>query len=1003
MEVSPKAPGSYDESFSADEDEEDLCRICRSPKEPGNPLRYPCLCRGSIKYVHQNCLRTWLRRRGKKKCEVCGGRYSFVPVYSENAPERLPCNEFLLGVLSRLGRFLKSIVPWVVLILLNSYFVSLHPWGQVIASEFQSDFSMPRKLAYLSTGLFYIFCIAGVLTYTAILRMEVGDVNVRRFIGNGGGGRVLWWRHVKILCDWYCRRLIRVVGQPPRPIHLPPEGPLQEFGVVRRLLFFLNDDAFALLFISVFVAILLVLLPVWIGKIGGSYLSVNSPVILGYMMMLSGCFAYIGFLVALHQNLFPVMVRWLSLGVHFTAMKLPCLLWVFSVKSCKSLQSLVGFGIRQASLPATLHWFSSVFHFLAVTLPRFLWVSSATICKSLQSLVGSGIIFILRQTTPEAMLHWFSLGSRFITVVLPRFLWVSSATVCKSLKSLVSSGNIFIHRHASLPVILHWFSLGSRFVTVTLPRFLWASSAVAYIILSVLKDASVFCFKICVMPWMIGWWLGICTSPMFGTIFSENLETVWDLRCIMILRWSSGNVCLLAAQSCMIRIQEIVHKRAIWYLLDVTDPDYKITNMNFGHTFFTLASHGVLLVILFHLPIRAITLISPSFFHVELWMNDKKLPAGAHFIYFQLMTPFQKWLIGHVKPAMELLVQNWIINVSAWLKLSDYLLVGPRRGDQNVRPMMRRRRQWLLSYSIAEGSLVSYGSRNADDDTNDQRDNRFLLRIGLMMMLAALSLFVVSTAFMALPVFLGRGFLESISFIMLRFGLKRDDLLAFWIGYSIMGRTYTMTCFVYDEIQNGRFDLLLKDVFMWTRNGLLFSIWISVIPGLLGLLIELMIIIPLRAPLNESPVHFLIQDWLIGVVVLHIWVILTMFTPLNWFATEACRRKLKRIRSVGVDRLPSTWLLREVLGSIINTLLTTLSIPYLLVKLMFPLLGFSESVTSATERLIWPALFALLAVWIIARITRDFIIYVHQQVFNERYLVGEILGNLTEEEREQRI
>lgn len=97
------------------------------------------------------------------------------------------------------------------------------------------------------------------------------------------------------------------------------------------------------------------------------------------------------------------------------------------------------------------------------------------------------------------------------------------------------------------------------------------------------------------------------------------------------------------------------------------------------------------------------------------------------------------------------------------------------------------------------------------------------------------------------------------------------------------------------------------------------------------------------------------------------------------------------------------WLLRDVIGSIINTLLTTLSIPYLLVKCLLPLLGFSESVTSATERLIWPALLALLVVWVIARITRDFIIYVHQLVFNERYLVGEILDNLTEEEIEQRI
>ncbi|CAH8356674.1 unnamed protein product [Eruca vesicaria subsp. sativa] len=1003
MDVSPEVD-DYDKSFSAEEEEEDedLCRICRSPEKPENPLRYPCSCRGSIKFVHQDCLRTWLNRRGNNKCEVCGRSYSFVPVYSENAPERLSCYEFLLGVLSRIGRYLKMIVPWIVLILLNSYFVSLHPWSQGFVPEFEEDdLSMSRKLAYISTGLLYSAIIVCSMTVIAVIRLEVGDVYLMRFIGNGGFVQ-FFWKYMKILCDWYFHKLIQFLGQPPRLIFLPPEAPLHEFGVIRRLLFFLDDDAFALLAISVYVSIIFVLLPVWIGRIvlatvGGSYFSGYSDVILGYMMMLSVCLAYIGFLFTLHQNLFPVMVGWLSLGVHFVAMKLPCLLWGFSVKSCKSMKSLVGFGISQASLPDIFQWFSLGFHFITVILPSFLWVSSAMACKSMQSLVGFGI----RQASLTAILQWLSLGFHFITVILPSFLWASSAMACKSMQCLVSFGI----RKASLPDIFQWFSLGFHFITVTLPRFLWVSSVVAFQILVVVKEVSVFCFKIGVLPWLIGYWLGICTSPLFGTIFSESFEAVSHLPFMMFIRWSSGIVCLVIAESCMHRIQQIVHKRAIWYLLDVTDPNYQITKLNFCHTFFALASHGVLLVFLFHLPIRAISLISPSFFPLELWMADENLSAAAHAIYFQLLTSSPKWLFKLVKPAMELLVQKWIITVSSWLDLSDFFLVVRRRedlhrADQNMRP----RRPWLLLFSIAEGSLVILnGSQKAEDDTNDQRDNRFLLRIALMVVLAAVSMFVVSTAFMALPIFLGRGFLESISFIMLRIGLKRDDLLAFWIGYIIIGQTYTATCFVSDQIQKGRFDLLLKDVCMWIRNGLLFSIWISVIPVLLGLLIELMIIIPLRVPLNESPVHFLIQDWLIGVVVLHIWVFLTMLTRINWLATEAWLRKLEIISNAGVNRLPSTWLLRDVIGSIINTLLTTLSVPYLLVKLLFPLLGFSESVTSTAERLIWPSLLALVAVWVIARITRDFIIYVHQLVFNERYLVGEILDNLTEEEIEQPI
>lgn len=54
-----------------DEDEEgDVCRICRNPGDVDNPLRYPCACSGSIKFVHQDCLLQWLNHSNARQCEV---------------------------------------------------------------------------------------------------------------------------------------------------------------------------------------------------------------------------------------------------------------------------------------------------------------------------------------------------------------------------------------------------------------------------------------------------------------------------------------------------------------------------------------------------------------------------------------------------------------------------------------------------------------------------------------------------------------------------------------------------------------------------------------------------------------------------------------------------------------------------------------------------------------------------------------------------------------------
>ncbi|CAH1447544.1 unnamed protein product [Lactuca virosa] len=42
------------------DEEEDVCRICRNSRDVGNPLRYLCACIGSIKFVHQDFLLQWL-------------------------------------------------------------------------------------------------------------------------------------------------------------------------------------------------------------------------------------------------------------------------------------------------------------------------------------------------------------------------------------------------------------------------------------------------------------------------------------------------------------------------------------------------------------------------------------------------------------------------------------------------------------------------------------------------------------------------------------------------------------------------------------------------------------------------------------------------------------------------------------------------------------------------------------------------------------------------------
>jgi len=53
------------------------CRICLQPDLVSNMI-VPCMCKGSQKFAHKNCLKQWLSIKFNDKCNVCGATYSGI-------------------------------------------------------------------------------------------------------------------------------------------------------------------------------------------------------------------------------------------------------------------------------------------------------------------------------------------------------------------------------------------------------------------------------------------------------------------------------------------------------------------------------------------------------------------------------------------------------------------------------------------------------------------------------------------------------------------------------------------------------------------------------------------------------------------------------------------------------------------------------------------------------------------------------------------------------------
>jgi hypothetical protein len=109
-----------------------------------------------------------------------------------------------------------------------------------------------------------------------------------------------------------------------------------------------------------------------------------------------------------------------------------------------------------------------------------------------------------------------------------------------------------------------------------------------------------------------------------------------------------------------------------------------------------------------------------------------------------------------------------------------------------------------------------------------------------------------------------------------RFAIK-NDLYGLAVGLTIIMGSFLLSRYIAKEVsRNSDFQAFLALLWTWTKiaakSVTLGAIWFTVIPLLIGLLLDAAIVAPLRTPLNESPTYSLVQCWAVGLLVLKIWL-----------------------------------------------------------------------------------------------------------------------------------
>ncbi|KAK4848366.1 hypothetical protein QYF36_012124 [Acer negundo] len=1013
-----------------EEEEEDVCRICRNPGDADNPLRYPCACSGSIKFVHQDCLLQWLNHSNARQCEVCKHAFSFSPVYAENAPARLPFQEFIVGMAMKachvLQFFLRlSFVLSVWLLIIP--FITFWIWRLAFVRSFGE--AQKLFLSHISTTVILTDCLHGFLLSASIVFIFLGATSLRDY-----------FRHLRELGGQDAERDDEGDRNGARAARRPPGQANRNFAVEGN-----GEDAGGAQGIAG----------------AGQIIRRNAEnVAARWEMQAARLEAHVeqmfdglddadgaedvpfdelvgmqGPVFHLVENAFTVLAsNMIFLGVViFVPFSLGRIIlyyvsWVFSSASGQVLStvlpltetalSLANITLKNALSAVTNLTSEGQENGLLGQVSEILKVNTSGITEAANSTTISLSADILKGaalgTSRLSDVTTLAIGYMFIFSLV--FFYLGIVALIRYTKGE--------------PLTMGRF-YGIASIAETIPSLFRQFLAAMRHLMTMVKVAFLLVIELGVFPLMCGWWLDVCTIRMFGKSMSQRVQffTVSPLASSLV-HWVVGIVYMLQISIFVGLLRGVLRNGVLYFLRDPADPNYNPfrdliddpVHKHARRVLLSVAVYGSLIVMLVFLPVKLAMRMAPSVFPLDISVSDPFTEIPADMLLFQICIPFA---IEHFKlrTSIKSLLRYWFTAVGWALGLTDFLLPRPDEngGQENGNgDAGRQDRLHVVQLGGLDGRVVAEADLNRvlasensnvseDYDGDEQSDSEygFVLRIVLLLVIAWMTLLVINSSLIVVPISFGRALFNAVPLLPITHGIKCNDLYAFIIGSYVIWTAVAGARYSIEHIRTKRAAVLFSQIWKWCgiviKSCALLSIWIFVIPVLIGLLFELLVIVPMRVPVDESPVFLLYQDWALGLIFLKIWTRLVMLDHMMPLVDESWRIKFERVREDGFSRLQGLWVLREIVFPIIMKLLTALCVPYVLARGVFPVLGYPLVVNSAVYRFAWLGCLSFSLFCFCAKRFHVWFTNLHNSIRDDRYLIGRRLHNFGEDVVEKQI
>ncbi|KAG5254177.1 E3 ubiquitin ligase [Salix suchowensis] len=1009
-----------------EEEEEDICRICRNPGDAENPLRYPCACSGSIKFVHQDCLLQWLNHSNARQCEVCKHPFSFSPVYSENAPARLPFQEFVVGMTMKtchvLQFFLRlSFVLSVWLLIIP--FITFWIWNLAFVRSFAE--AQRLFLSHISTTVILTDCLHGFLLSASIVFIFLGATSLRDYFrhlrelggqdaeredegdrngahaarqhpgqvnrnvageanaedaggaqGIAGAGQIIQRDAENVAARWEMQaaRLEAHVDQMFDGLD-DADGaedvPFDELVGMQGPVFHLVENAFTVLASNMIFLGAVIFVPFSLGRIILYYVS--------------------WFFSSASVSKLPTVMPLTDTALSLANITLKNVLTAVANLTSEGEDGGV-LGEVVDMLNANASGLNEVAKNISSPLSAYL-LKGASVGTSRLSDVTT-----------------LAIGYMFIFSLVFFYLGIIA----------------LIRYNRGEPLTMGRF-YGVASITETIPSFFRQFLAATRHLMTMIKVAFLLVIELGVFPLMCGWWLDVCTIRMFEKSMAQRVQffAISPLASSLV-HWVLGIAYMLHISIFVSLLRGVLRQGVLYFLRDPADPNYNPfrdliddpVHKHARRVLLSVAVYGSLIVMLVFLPVKLAMRMTPSIFPLDISVSDPFTEIPADMLLFQICIPFA---IEHfrLRATIKSLLHCWFTAVGWALGLTDFILPGPEDNDgQDIGNAEQGRQDRLQAAQLGgqnravaalaaaddqNRTTLTAGSSAEEEDSDEQSDAErysFALRIVLLLVVAWMTLLIFNSALIIVPISLGRALFNAIPLLPITHGIKCNDLYAFVIGSYVIWMTLAGARYLIEQIRTKRATVLFSQVWKWCsvvlKSLALLSIWIFVIPVLIGLLFELLVIVPMRVPVDESPVFLLYQDWALGLIFLKIWTRLVMLDQVMPLVDESWRMKFERVREDGFSRLQCLWVLREIVFPIIMKLLTALCVPYVLARGVFPVLGYPLSVNSAVYRFAWLGCLSFSLLCFCAKRFHVWFTNLHNSIRDDHYLIGRRLHDYGE-------